>query len=141
MRRDQLGTDEDEAKCGGRYGSKIKMLIEAIRATDATDRVLVFVQVPTSASQSAAHSFEICGYQVCQRLITCPILQFKDLMQTVADALDYADIKALQLKGTSHQKSNGLEAFQRETFEKVFDLCPSVLSSAWRMNAHRTCVC
>ena len=40
-------------------------------------------------------------------------------MQTVADALDFAGIKALQLKGTSHQKSNGLEAFQRESFEEV----------------------
>jgi hypothetical protein len=45
--------------------------------------------------------------------------QFKDLMQTVADALEAAGVKAVQLRGTSHQKSNGLEAFHRESFQKV----------------------
>ena len=54
MHRDKLGADEDEAKGGGRYGSKIKTLIEAIRATDVTDRVLVFVQVSGGILQAVA---------------------------------------------------------------------------------------
>mmetsp|Transcript_22634 Transcript_22634/g.62827 ORF Transcript_22634/g.62827 Transcript_22634/m.62827 type:complete len:2149 (-) Transcript_22634:730-7176(-) len=45
-------------------------------------------------------------------------VQFKDLMQTVADALETAGINAVQLRGTSHQKSNGLESFQQESFHK-----------------------
>jgi len=87
VERSQLGTHMDEMQSGGRFGSKIQDLVRAIKATEPSDRVLVFVQ-------------------------------FKDLMQTVSDALESSNIRALQLRGTSHQKSNGLESFQRETFNK-----------------------
>ncbi|KAG5191770.1 hypothetical protein JKP88DRAFT_204605 [Tribonema minus] len=45
-------------------------------------------------------------------------VQFPDLMQCVAEALQDADIAALQLRGSVHQKTAALEVLQKEAPEK-----------------------
>jgi len=45
-------------------------------------------------------------------------VQFPDLMQQVAAALEAAGIKTLQLKGSVHKKTAALEVMQKETMDK-----------------------
>jgi len=45
-------------------------------------------------------------------------VQFPDLMQQVADALDASGIKTLQLKGSVHKKTAALEVMQKESMDK-----------------------
>jgi len=45
-------------------------------------------------------------------------VQFPDLMQQVADALDASGIKTLQLKGSVHRKTAAMEVMQKEEMDK-----------------------
>ncbi|KAG5647866.1 hypothetical protein DXG03_007790 [Asterophora parasitica] len=46
-------------------------------------------------------------------------VQFPDLMKKVTEAFTYNKIQYLEIKGTAHQKSKNLEAFQNESKEHV----------------------
>ena len=45
VRCSELGVDA-EHEAGGKYGTKLKRVVETIRAAPADDRILIFVQFP-----------------------------------------------------------------------------------------------
>ena len=72
----ELGVDA-EHEAGGKYGTKLKRVVETIKGAAKEDRILVFVQFPDlmqvrDVSESGRyHNFRISSMSVCRYVCLC----------------------------------------------------------------------